>query len=95
MERLGDPAKLSRFIAACEELGEYGKAKGVRVLIENHGKAPGEVEDTVPIIKGAGPRSLCDLPSAHHLFFGIACAGARATNDGPSGCAFVSGGLER
>jgi hypothetical protein len=94
MELLGDPAKLSRFIAAGEELGEYGKAKGVRVLIENHGKAAGEVEDTVPIIKGAGPRSLCDLPSAHYLF-GIACAGARTANHGPSGCAFVSGGLER
>jgi hypothetical protein len=66
----------------------------MRVLIENHGKVAGKAEDTVPIIKGAGPRSLCDLPTAHHLF-GVACTGARTASDDPRGCAFVSGGFER
>ena len=66
----------------------------MRVLIENHGKVAGKAEDTVPIIKGAGPRSLGDLPSAHHLS-GVAWAGARTASDDPSGCAFVSGEFER
>ena len=46
---------MSRPIAAYKELGEYGKAKGVRVLIENHGNVAGKAENIVAIIKGAGP----------------------------------------
>lgn len=46
---------LSRPIAAYKQLGEYGKSKGVKVLIENHGKVAGKAENIVAIIKGAGP----------------------------------------
>jgi len=45
---------MSRPIAAYKELGEYGKPKGVRVLIENHGNVAGKAENIVAIIKGAG-----------------------------------------
>jgi len=47
---------LSRPVAAYRELGEYGKSKGVRVLIENHGNVAGKAENIVAIIKGAGPQ---------------------------------------
>jgi hypothetical protein len=45
---------MSRPIAAYQELGAYGKTKGVRVLIENHGNVAGKAENIVAIIKGAG-----------------------------------------
>jgi hypothetical protein len=45
---------MSRPIAAYKELGEYGKSKGVKVLIENHGNVAGKAENIVAIIKGAG-----------------------------------------
>ena len=46
----------SRPIAAYKELGEYGKSKGVKVLIENHGNVAEKAENIVAIIKGAGPK---------------------------------------
>jgi sugar phosphate isomerase/epimerase len=46
----------SRPIAAYKELGEYGKSKGVKVLIENHGNVAAKAENIVAIIKGAGPK---------------------------------------
>lgn len=45
---------MSRPIAAYKELGEYGKSKGIKVLIENHGKVAAKAENIVAIIKGAG-----------------------------------------
>ena len=53
---------LSRPIAAYKELGEYGRAKGVRVLIENHGNVAGKAANIVAIIKGAGPGPVGSLP---------------------------------
>ncbi len=53
---------LSRPIAAYKELGEYGKFKGVKVLIENHGAVAGKAENIVAIIKGAGPEWVGTLP---------------------------------
>lgn len=53
---------LSRPIAAYKELGEYGKSKGVKVLIENHGNAAAQAENVVAIIKGAGPQRVGALP---------------------------------
>jgi sugar phosphate isomerase/epimerase len=53
---------LSRPIAAYKELGEYGKAKGVKVLIENHGNVAGKAENIVAIIKGAGPEWVGAVP---------------------------------
>lgn len=44
---------MSRPIAAYKELGEYGKSKGVKVIIENHGNVAGKAENIVAIIKGA------------------------------------------
>ena len=46
----------SRPIAAYKALGDYGKSKGVKVLIENHGNVAGKAENIVAIIKGAGPK---------------------------------------
>lgn len=53
---------LSRAIAAYKALGEYGKSKGVKVLIENHGMVAGKAENIVAIIKGAGPDWVGALP---------------------------------
>ncbi len=53
---------LSRAIAAYKALGEYGKSKGVKVLIENHGMVAGKAENIVAIIKGAGPDWVGTLP---------------------------------
>jgi hypothetical protein len=53
---------LSRPIAAYKELGEYGKSKGVKVIIENHGNVAGKAENIVAIIKGAGPQWVGALP---------------------------------
>jgi len=53
---------LSRPIAAYRELGEYGKSKGVKVLIENHGNVAAKAENIVAIIKGAGPEWTGTLP---------------------------------
>ena len=52
----------SRPIAAYRELGEYGKSKGVKVLIENHGNVAAKAESIVAIIKGAGPEWVGALP---------------------------------
>lgn len=53
---------LSRPIAAYKALGEYGKAKGVKVLIENHGMVAGKAENIVAIVKGADPEWVGALP---------------------------------
>lgn len=53
---------MSRPIAAYKELGEYGKSKGVKVLIENHGNVAGKAENIVAIIKGAGPKWVGAVP---------------------------------
>lgn len=53
---------LSRPIAAYKELGDYGKSKGVKVLIENHGNVAGKAENIVAIIKGAGPQWVGSVP---------------------------------
>jgi hypothetical protein len=53
---------MSRPIAAYKELGEYGKSKGVKVLIENHGNVAGKAENIVAIIKGAGPQWVGSVP---------------------------------
>ena len=53
---------LSRPIAAYKELGEYGKARSVKVLIENHGAVAGKAENIVAIIKAAGPAWTGTLP---------------------------------
>jgi Xylose isomerase-like TIM barrel len=53
---------MSRPIAAYKELGEYGKSKGVKVLIENHGNVAGKAENIVAIIKGAGPQLVGAAP---------------------------------
>ncbi|MGA2983562.1 MAG: TIM barrel protein [Terriglobia bacterium] len=53
---------MSRPIAAYKELGEYGKSKNVKVLIENHGNVAGKAENIVAIIKGAGPQWVGSLP---------------------------------
>ena len=53
---------MSRAIAAYKELGEYGKTKGVKVIIENHGNVAGKAENIVAIIKGAGPQWVGALP---------------------------------
>jgi hypothetical protein len=47
---------MSRPIAAYKELGEYGRSKGVKVLIENHGNVAGKAENIVAIIKGTGSK---------------------------------------
>jgi len=52
----------SRPIAAYKELGQYGKTKGVKVIIENHGNVAGKAENIVAIIKGAGPQWVGALP---------------------------------
>jgi len=52
----------SRPTAAYKELGEYGKSKGVRVLIENHGMVASKGENIVAIVKGAGPEWVGTLP---------------------------------
>lgn len=44
----------SRPIAAYKELAEYGKTKGIKVLIENHGNVAAKAENIVAIVKGAG-----------------------------------------
>jgi Xylose isomerase-like TIM barrel len=53
---------LSRPIAAYKQLGEYGKSKGVKVIIENHGNVAGKAENIVTIIKEAGPQWVGSLP---------------------------------
>lgn len=53
---------LSRPIAAYKELGEYGRTKGVKVIIENHGNVAGKAENIVAIIKGAGTQWVGALP---------------------------------
>jgi hypothetical protein len=53
---------LSRPIAAYKELGEYGKSKGMKVIIENHGNVAGKAENIAAIIKGAGPEWVGALP---------------------------------
>jgi hypothetical protein len=53
---------LSRPTAAYRELGEYGKSRGVRVLIENHGNVAGKAENIVAIIKGAGAEWVGAVP---------------------------------
>jgi sugar phosphate isomerase/epimerase len=61
----GGTVKMSDFsrpIAAYKELGEYGKSKGVKVLIENHGNVAAKAENIVAIIKGAGPDWTGTLP---------------------------------
>lgn len=52
----------SRPIAAYKELGAYGKTKGVKVLIENHGAVAAKAENIVAIVKGAGPDWVEPLP---------------------------------
>jgi len=47
-------ADFSRPIAAYKALGEYGRSKGVKVLIENHGNVAAKAENIVAICKGAG-----------------------------------------
>jgi len=53
---------LRRPIAAYRELGEYGRTKGVKVLIENHGNVAGKAENIVAIIEGAGPSWVGAVP---------------------------------
>jgi hypothetical protein len=53
---------MSRPIAAYKEVGEYGRSRGVKVLIENHGNVAGKAENIVAIIKGAGPEWVGALP---------------------------------
>ncbi len=53
---------LSRPIAAYKELAQYGKSKGVKVLIENHGNAAAKAANIVAIIQGAGPEWAGTLP---------------------------------
>ncbi len=55
-------ADLGRPIAAYKELGAYGKSKGVRVLIENHGKVAAKAKNIVTIIQNAGPDGVGALP---------------------------------
>jgi hypothetical protein len=54
---------LSRPIAAYKELGEYGKSKGIKVLIENHGNVAAKAENIVTIIKSLERigRALCRI----------------------------------
>ncbi len=52
----------SRPIAAYKELGAYGKSKGVKVLIENHGAVAGKAKNIVAIVQGAGPDWVGTLP---------------------------------
>ena len=52
----------SRPIAAYKELAAYGKSKGIKVLIENHGNVAAKAENIVAIIKGAGPDWSGTLP---------------------------------
>lgn len=52
----------TRPIAAYKELAEYGKTKGVKVLIENHGNVAAKAENIVTIIKAAGPPWAGTLP---------------------------------
>lgn len=54
--------EFSRPIAAYKELGAYGKSKGVKVLIENHGNVAAKAENIVAIVKGAGPDWVGTLP---------------------------------
>jgi sugar phosphate isomerase/epimerase len=53
---------LSRATAAYKELGEYGKSKGVKVLIENHGNVAAKAENIVAIVQGAGADWVGTLP---------------------------------
>lgn len=53
---------LGRPVAAYRELGEYGKSKGVKVLIENHGKVAAKAENIVTIVRGAGADWVGTLP---------------------------------
>ena len=53
---------MSRATAAYKELGEYGKSKGVKVLIENHGNVAAKAENIVAIVKGAGADWVGTLP---------------------------------
>lgn len=53
---------LSRPIAAYKEFAAYGKSKGVKVLIENHGKVAAKAENILAIIKAAGPPWAGTLP---------------------------------
>ncbi len=53
---------LTRPIAAYKELAEYGKTKGIKVLIENHGNVAAKAENIVTIIKAAGPPWAGTLP---------------------------------
>jgi len=53
---------LSRPIAAYKQLGAYGKSRGVKVLIENHGNVAGKATNIVAIIQGAGPDWVGALP---------------------------------
>lgn len=52
----------SRPIAAYKELAAYGKSKGVKVLIENHGKVAAKAQNIVAVIRGAGPPWAGTLP---------------------------------
>ncbi len=53
---------LSRPIAAYKELGAYGKLRGIRVIIENHGNVAAKAANIVAIVKGAGPDWVGALP---------------------------------
>ena len=53
---------LGRPTAAYKALGEYGKSKGVKVLIENHGNVAAKAENIVAIVKRAGPDWVGTLP---------------------------------
>lgn len=52
----------SRPIAAYKELAEYGKSKGIKILIENHGNVAAKAENIAAIIKAAGPPWAGTLP---------------------------------
>lgn len=53
---------LNRPIAAYRALGEYGKSKGIKVLIENHGNVAAKAGNIVDIIKAAGREWTGTLP---------------------------------
>jgi sugar phosphate isomerase/epimerase len=58
-----DPKNLARTVGSYQALAAYAQAKGVRVLVENHGGFGSEhPEELVKILKLAGPGCLGALP---------------------------------
>jgi len=58
---------LARISDGLHQLGEYARTAGVTVVLESHGEFR-RASDILPVIEGAGSKSVAFLWDAHHTF---------------------------